>query len=123
MTGQRTRVFARPQPAADLEARDAGQHPVEHDEVGWILGQAKLGLVAALDAFDDIAFGFEIVGEQQREIGFVLDDKDARRGNRARARGFSARLIHASPPAASISMSVSCRPRGRSDVMASPVTR
>ena len=89
--GQRARALPRPQPAADLEARYARQHPVEDDEVGRILGQAELGFVAALDALDDIAFGFEIVGEQQREIGFVLDDEDARRRNRRSGGRFSLR--------------------------------
>ena len=89
---QRAGVLARPQPAADFEARYAGQHPVEDDEVGRILGQPQLGLVAALDALDDIAFGLEIIGEQQREIGFVLDDENARRRNRACAAGLPARL-------------------------------
>ena len=67
-------------PAADFEARDARQHPVEDHEVGRILGQPQLGLVAALDILDHIAFRLEIVAEQQRQIRFVLDDQNARRG-------------------------------------------
>ena len=107
----------------NLEARHAGQHPVENDEIGRVLGEPQLGLVAALDALDDVAFRFEIVAEQQREIGFILDDEYARRRHPVCAGVLPARLIHTSPPAASISMSVSCRPCGRSDGIVSPVTR
>ena len=76
---QRARGLARPEPPADFEARHARQHPVEDDEVGRVLGEAQLGLVAPLDALDDIALRLEIVGEQQGQIRFVLDDQDARR--------------------------------------------
>ena len=123
MTGN-VRSLPRPQPAANLEARDAGQHPVENDEIGRVLGEPQFGFVAAPDTLDDIALRFEIVAEQQREIGFVLDDEDARRRHPVCADALPARfLIHTSPPAASMSMSVSCRPCGRSDGIASPVTR
>jgi hypothetical protein len=60
--------IVRAQPAAEFEARDAGKHPVEDDEVERALGQAKLGLVAPLHALDDVALRLEIVGEQNREV-------------------------------------------------------
>ncbi len=123
ITGSVRVVLAGAQPAADFEARDARQHPVENDEIGRVFGQAQLGLVAALHALDDVALRLEIVGQQHREIGFVLDHQDARSRRRAGADGLLARLVHSSSPAASMSMSVSCRPRGRSDGIVWPVTR
>jgi hypothetical protein len=76
MTGG-SRVPAPSQPTADFEARNARQHPVEDDKVGRIFGEAEFGFVAALHALDHIAFRLEIVGEQESQIRFVLDDENA----------------------------------------------
>ena len=75
---KRAGALAGAEPAADLQTRDAGKHPVENDKIGRILRKAKLGFVAPLHAFDDVAFGLQIVGEQNREIGLVLHDENAR---------------------------------------------
>ncbi len=120
---QRARALARPQPAADFKPRHAGQHPIEYDEIGRVLGEPQLGLVAAFDALDDIAFRFEIVAEKQSKVGFILDDQNPWRGSGVAAGALPADLIHVAPPAASLSMSKSCRPCGRSEGIASPVTR
>ena len=53
--------LARPQAPANLDARNARQHPVENEKIGRIFGQAQLGLVAARDAFHDVALGLQIV--------------------------------------------------------------
>ena len=60
---------------------------------GGDLDQPQFGFVAAFDRLGDIALGFEIVGEQQREIGLVLDDEDARRGGDG-AGGLSTGFVH-----------------------------
>ncbi len=96
---QRARRRARAQAAADLEAGDAGQHPVEDDEVGRRLEQPQFGLVAALDALDGEALRLEIVGEQQAQRVLVLDDEDARRG--AGRRAFARRLTAVMAPRSS----------------------
>ncbi len=71
---------------------------------GGDLDEAQFRLVAALDAFGDVALGFEIVGEQQRQVRLVLDDEDARRGGDAGAGRLSARFVHGVPaPVASVS--------------------
>ena len=98
ITGKRAGRFARPKPAADFEARDARQHPVEDHEVGRVLRQPQLRLVAALDVLDHIAFRLEIVAEQQGQIRFVLDDQDARRGRGSRTDDLLARLVHLIAP-------------------------
>jgi len=82
-----------------------GQHPVEDDKVGRVLGEAELGFVAPFYSLDDIAFCFQIVSEQQRQIRFVLDDEDARLRGGLRANNLLAGLIHTSPSAASKSVS------------------
>ena len=48
------------------------------DEVGNLLAQADLGLVAARHAIDLVAFGLEIVAQEQGQRLLVLDDQDAR---------------------------------------------
>ena len=78
ITGSVRVALPRPQAAADFQARHARQHPVEDDQIGRGFLQPQFGLVAALDALDDIAFGFQIIGQQQAEGGFVLDDQNAR---------------------------------------------
>ena len=39
--------------------------------------QPRLGIVAARDGLDLVAFGLEIVAQQQRQRLLVLDDQDA----------------------------------------------
>src|SRR5208283_2177036 len=117
-------VLSVAEPAANLQARNARKHPVENDEIGRVLRQTEFGFFAPVDTLDEIAFRFEIVGEEQRGVRLVLDDEDASRRSRAEAAGGIVRgLIHVSCSAALRSMSVSRRPRGRSEGIASPVTR
>ena len=73
------RVASRAQSPANLDPRNARQHPVENDEIGRIFGQAQLGLIAARDAFHDVALRLQIVTDQQSHIDLVLDDENARR--------------------------------------------
>ena len=56
--------LARPQAPANLDSRNARQHPVENEKIRRIFGQAQLGLVAPRDAFDDVAFRLQIVTDQ-----------------------------------------------------------
>ncbi len=75
---QVARLVARAQSAADFEAGDAGQHPVEDDEIGRRFGDQRLRFVAAFGALDDIAFRLEIIGQQQRQRLLVLHHQHAR---------------------------------------------
>ena len=68
----------RAQPAAQLDAGQARQHPVEHHQVGAALLQPSIGLVAARGGLNLVALGLEIVAEQHGERLFVLHDQDAR---------------------------------------------
>ena len=52
---------ARPQAAAQLDPRQARQHPVEHDQVGNALLQSGVGIVAASHRLNVVAFGIEVV--------------------------------------------------------------
>ena len=79
MTGS-VRVDSRAQTPTDFEAGDAGQHPVEYDEIEPAFRKADFGVVAARDDFDLIAIRVKVVLEQQRERVPVLDHKNARRG-------------------------------------------
>ena len=83
----------------------------------------QLGLVAARHVLNQIAFGLEVISQEQRQIGFVLDDENARRGRSAWTDDLLARLVHHDSPPASASMSDACRPWGRSVGRFEPVTR
>src|SRR3954452_22106536 len=68
---------ARPEPAAEFDAGDAGQHPVQQDEVGRALFQPDFRLVAAGDGFDQKTLLFEVVAEEERQGLLVLHNEDA----------------------------------------------
>src|SRR5208283_81281 len=94
-------VLSVAEPAANLQARNARKHPVENDEIRRVLRQTEFGFFAPIDALDDKAFRFEIVGEKQRRVRLVLDDEDASRRSRAEAAGgIVAGLIHVPSSAA-----------------------
>ena len=50
---KRAGVLARSRASAYFEPGHAGQHPIENDEVGRVLGEAQLRLVAPLHRFPD----------------------------------------------------------------------
>ena len=70
-------VAAGAQTPAELDAGEAGQHPVEQDEIGRMVAQMQFSVVAARHAVDLEALGLEIVAQQQGERLLVLDDQDA----------------------------------------------
>jgi hypothetical protein len=57
--------------------RHAGRHPIENDKIGRRVGEPSYGSVAAIDAFDDIAFGLEIVRERKKHIAMNLVQRHA----------------------------------------------
>src|SRR5215216_2589656 len=75
----------RAQPAAQLDARQAGQHPVEQNEIGHALGEFQLRFVAARGSLHRVAFRLEVVAKQQRERLLVFHDQDAGSAGRAQA--------------------------------------
>jgi hypothetical protein len=63
------------------------------------LHEPVLGLLAARDAFDDIALCLQIVSDQQSDVDFVLDDQNAgRRDETGMAGGFARLLVQWSAP-------------------------
>ncbi len=76
---QPARLRLGPQASDELDARKPRQHPVDHREVGRGFLEAQLGLVAAPGGVDRIAFGFEIVAQEERKRLLVLDDQDSGR--------------------------------------------
>ena len=118
----------------DIHSVHIGKAKVENDEIGRDFAQPGLGLVATLDAFDEIAFRLQIIGQQQAERLLVLDDEDERRagGGRSRSRVHGMRddgrrfgqaglgPAHVAPVHAGVG---ALALRGRSIGMASPVTR
>src|SRR5262249_44844964 len=115
--------LTRSQAPADFEPGYAGQLPIEDNEIRRVLGEAKLGFVAPGNALDDITLRFEIVGEQQGQIGFVLDHENAWSRHRVRSGRLVARLVHLDRPPAPASTSSTSPPLGRSDGRLEPVTR
>ena len=90
--------------ATDLDARHARQHPIENDEIGRIFGQPQLGLVAARHALNDVAFRLQVVADEQRQIGLVLDDENARRGGAGEMGDVLARPVHQRSPPVTIAI-------------------
>ena len=68
------RSFARAQTAAQLDTRQAWQHPIQDDEVWRVLIDGNLDLIAASCDRHAKAFRFQIILEQHRQRLFVLDD-------------------------------------------------
>ncbi len=99
--------FARAQAPAQLDAGDARQHPVEHDQIGRALGDGHFGLIAAMDDIDFIAFCFEVIAQEERERLFVLDNQDFGSGADRVHRGYAPIVPTASAERPSSS---SCRP-------------
>ena len=83
-------VGAAPQPAADLEAGELRQHPVEQEQVGLPLLDQGHRLLAVERLGDGEAGRLQIVGEQLLQRRLVLDDQDQRlHGVVAPRRGWS----------------------------------
>jgi hypothetical protein len=59
--GEHSCRVLRAQPGTNFGARHAGRHPIENDKIGRRVGELSQGFLAAIDAFDEIAFGLEIV--------------------------------------------------------------
>jgi hypothetical protein len=76
MIGTRRAVSGRGAAAADLDAGEMRQHPVEQDEVGLVLAQMQR-LLAVVRLGDAEALALEIVAQQADQRGLVLDDQDA----------------------------------------------
>jgi hypothetical protein len=57
------------------------------------LHEPVLGLLAADDAFDDIALCLQIVSDQESDVDFVLDDQNAGRRDETGMAGGFARLL------------------------------
>ena len=62
------------QPAAELDAGDARQHPVEDEKIGQAFLQADFRFVATVDRIDVEAFGLEIVAEEHAQRLLVFDN-------------------------------------------------
>ncbi len=74
--GDVARIRLGAQAPAQLDARHAGQHPVEHDEVGALLLEEDERFLAGLGMRDAEALGLEIVAQHLGERRFVLDDEN-----------------------------------------------
>src|SRR4249919_2359354 len=75
---QLARLGARTQAAAQFDARQSRQHPVEHYEIGRALLQTRVRFIPAGGSLDLVAFRLEVVTEQHGERLLVLYDQYAR---------------------------------------------
>ena len=69
-------MTAAAQAAADFDAGQLRQHPIEQHEIGLGFVGEKQRLLAVLGFEDAIAFALEIVAQQGRERGFVLNHQN-----------------------------------------------
>ena len=61
---------------ADGEAVHAGQHDVEHDQVGLELAEAVEGLDAVRHAFDLVALPAQVESRQLDDVLLIVDHED-----------------------------------------------
>ena len=78
MTGSERVSRRAPDAAADLDAGDQRQHPVEQHEIGLALGDLHECLLAVAGLADLEALLFEIVAQHRDERRLVFDDQDER---------------------------------------------
>ena len=87
---------ALPKPAADLEAVDVGEHPVEHDQV-WLEAHHRLERVASVRGFGDVE---ALVAERGRDgvddRRLVVDDEDLGVGRDCQGAVHPGRILAAS---------------------------
>ena len=75
--------------AAHLEAVDARQHEVEHDEVGRLVRHPAQRLVAVVHALDRVAVAHQVAPDDIRHRGVVVyHDDPPRRIAGCLAKGF-----------------------------------
>ncbi len=67
-----------PHPPAHLQAVHAGEHQVEHDQVGPVRGGAGEGCGAVVRAVDDVTGAVQIPGDDLGDGRIVVDDQDSR---------------------------------------------
>ena len=63
---------ARPQTTENLDAVEMWQTEVEHDEGVVFGGQGGIGLVAAIDAIDDVVVASQQAGDPCRQLAVVF---------------------------------------------------
>ena len=64
------------QAAADLDARQLRQHPVQQHQIGLFLGGDQQGFLAVARFQHAIAFALQIVAQQGDQGAFVFGDQD-----------------------------------------------
>jgi hypothetical protein len=60
-----------------VSGREPGQHPVDDRQVGRALLELEIAFIAARRRVDLVAFGFEVVAQQQGQRFLILDDQYA----------------------------------------------
>ena len=68
--------LAAAQAAADLDARQLRQHPVQHHQVGLLLGGDQQRFLAVAGFQHPVTFALQIVAQQGDQGAFVFGDQD-----------------------------------------------
>lgn len=79
-------VARTPEPLADLEAVQLGEHDVEHDEVHVLLLESLQRLLAVASLDNPVPVALERVGEQRLDRLLVVDEENGRGGLHERKR-------------------------------------
>ena len=66
------------QAAADFDAGELRQHPVQQHKIGLFFAGDEQGFLAVLASSNAIAFAFEIVAQQRDKGAFVFGDQNGR---------------------------------------------
>ena len=71
-----TGILAAPDAAQHIEPGEAGEHDVEHDEIGLKRGDRVRDEVSAIQLVDDVAIALQVVDDDFTDGRFVVDDQD-----------------------------------------------
>ena len=73
-------LFAAAQLREHVEAGEAGEHEVQHDEVGPLLARRPQGVRPVTRGGNAIAFLCQVIGDEGGDVGLVVHDEDAMDG-------------------------------------------
>ena len=90
-----SRIYVPPgESLKDLIARESGKHPIENNEIRNLPAHRTEGFRPCRRSLDPVPFPGELIGDEGRDVRFVLDDQDTLSPLRGWRIGFHVFLDH-----------------------------